>query len=118
MDFTLDEAQQEIADLARRILEDRVDHQRLRMIEGGNEWFDRETYAELAKSGLVGIALREDVGGGGMTLVELGQVLEAQGRTVAPLPLLPTLLPALAIDQFGTAAPPPRILPGVAEGPT
>ena len=90
MDFNLDETQHEIADLARRILEDRVDHLRLKTIEAGSEWFDRETYAELAKAGLIGIALREDVGGGGMGLVELGQVLEAQGRTVAPLPLLPT----------------------------
>ena len=99
MDFNLDETQQEIADLARRILEDRVDHQRLKMIEAGDEWFDRETWAELAKAGLVGIALAEDVGGGGMGLVELGQVLEAQGRTVAPLPLVPTMTAALAFAR-------------------
>jgi 3-oxocholest-4-en-26-oyl-CoA dehydrogenase beta subunit len=116
MDFNLDEAQQEIADLARRILEDRVDHQRLKMIEAGPEWFDRETYAELAKAGLVGIALKEDVGGGGMGLVELGQVLEAQGRTVAPLPLVPTSATALAIDEFGTAKQRAAYLPGVADG--
>lgn len=116
MDFNLDETQQEIADLAKRILTDRVDHQRLKMIEAGNEWFDRETYAELAKAGMVGIALREDVGGGGMGLVELGQVLEAQGRTVAPLPLVPTLGAALAIDAFGSPEQRQAWLPGVADG--
>ncbi|HEX7096953.1 MAG TPA: acyl-CoA dehydrogenase family protein [Acidimicrobiales bacterium] len=116
MDFNLDETQQEIADLARRILEDRVDHQRLKMIEAGDEWFDRETYAELAKAGLVGIALKEDVGGGGMSLVELGLVLEAQGRTVAPLPLVPTMTAALAIDEFGTPEQRQAYLPGVADG--
>ena len=116
MDFNLDETQQEIADLARRILEDRVDHQRLKMIEAGAEWFDRETYAELAKAGLVGIALREDVGGGGLGLVELGQLVEAQGRTVAPLPLVPTLAAALAIDEFGTAKQRATYLPGVVDG--
>ncbi|HEV8296771.1 MAG TPA: acyl-CoA dehydrogenase family protein [Acidimicrobiales bacterium] len=118
MDFNLDETQQEIADLARRILEDRVDHPRLKMIEAGNEWFDRDTFRELAKAGLVGIALREDVGGGGMTIVELAQVLEAQGRTVAPLPLLPTAAAALAIDEYGTPAQRTQYLPGVAEGTT
>jgi 3-oxocholest-4-en-26-oyl-CoA dehydrogenase beta subunit len=118
MDFNLDETQQEIADLALRILEDRVDHQRLKMIEAGDEWFDRETYAELATAGLVGIALKEDVGGGGMGLVELAQVLEAQGRTVAPLPLVPTLAAALAIDEFGTAEQRSSYLPGVADGST
>jgi alkylation response protein AidB-like acyl-CoA dehydrogenase len=116
MDFNLDETQQEIADLARRILEDRVDHQRLKTIEAGAEWFDRETYGELAKAGLVGIALSEDVGGGGMGLVELGQVLEAQGRTVAPLPLLPTTAAALAIDVFGEPAQRQAYLPGVVDG--
>ena len=35
MDFNLDETQQEIADLALRILEDRVDHNRLKEIEAG-----------------------------------------------------------------------------------
>lgn len=116
MDFNLDEAQQEIADLARRILEDRVTHLSIRTIEAGTEWFDRDTWHELAKAGLVGIALREDVGGGGMGLVELGQVLEAQGRTVAPLPLVPTVSAALAIDQFGTLAQRQAWLPGVADG--
>lgn len=118
MDFNLDETQQEIAGLARRILEDRVDHQRLKMIESGTEWFDRDTWAELAKAGLVGIALREDVGGGAMGLVELGQVLVAQGRTVAPLPLLPTTLAALAVDTFGTDEQRRRYLPGVSDGST
>ena len=116
MDFNLDEAQQEIADLARRILEDRVTHLTIRTIEAGTEWFDRDTWHELAKAGLVGISLREDVGGGGMGLVELGQVLEAQGRTVAPLPLVPTVSAALAIDQFGTLAQRQAWLPGVADG--
>jgi alkylation response protein AidB-like acyl-CoA dehydrogenase len=116
MDFNLDETQQEIADLARRILEDRVDHLRLKTIEAGTEWFDRETYLELAKAGLVGIALADDVGGGGMGLVELGQVLEAQGRTVAPLPVLPTNAAALAIDAFGTPQQRQAYLPGVVDG--
>jgi alkylation response protein AidB-like acyl-CoA dehydrogenase len=118
MDFNLDETQQEIADLARRILEDRVTHQSLKTIEAGAEWFDRDTWAELAKAGLVGIALREDVGGGGMNMVETGLVLEAQGRTVAPVPLVPTLGAALAIDQFGTLAQRQAWLPSVADGST
>ncbi len=118
MDFNLDETQQEIADLARRILEDRVTHQSLKTIEAGSEWFDRATWAALAGAGLVGIALREDVGGGAMSLVELGQVLEAQGRTVAPLPLVPTAAAALAIDQFGTLAQRHAWLPAVAAGET
>ena len=116
MDFNLDETQQEIADLARRILEDRVNHLSLKTVEAGIDWFDRDTWQQLAAAGLVSIALREDVGGGGMGLVELGQVLESQGRSVAPLPLVPTAAAALAIDQFGTVAQRQDWLPGVGEG--
>ena len=118
MDFNLDEAQQEIADLARRILEDRVTHLSIKTNEAGTEWFDRDTWNELAKAGLVGIALREDVGGGGMGMVELGQVCEAQGITVAPIPLVPTVAAALAIDQFGTVSQRQAWLPGVSDGST
>jgi 3-oxocholest-4-en-26-oyl-CoA dehydrogenase beta subunit len=116
MDFNLDEPQQEIADLALRIFEDRVDHNRLKEIEAGPDWFDRETYNELAKAGLVGIALSEDVGGGAMTLLEAALVVEQQGRTVAPMPLLPTVVAALAIDAFATKAQRARYLPGVCDG--
>lgn len=118
MNFNLDETQQEIAELARRILEDRVDHKRLKEIEAGLHWFDRETYGELAGAGLVGIALGEDVGGGGMTAIEAGLVCEQQGRTVAPLPLLPTMVAAMAIDKFGSKAQRKAYLPGVCDGST
>jgi 3-oxocholest-4-en-26-oyl-CoA dehydrogenase beta subunit len=118
MDFTLNEEQQAVADLARQIFEDRVDHQSLKQVEAGSEWFDRETWATIAEAGLVGIAIGEQHGGGGMGLVELGQVLEAQGRSVVPLPLLPTTAAALAVDELGTDAQRSRILPGVAAGTT
>jgi alkylation response protein AidB-like acyl-CoA dehydrogenase len=118
MDFTLSEEQQAVADLARQIFEDRVDHQTLKQVEAGTDWFDRETWSTIAEAGLVGIAIAEEHGGGGMTLVELGQVLEAQGRSVVPLPLLPSSTAALAIGQFGSADQQARILPGVAAGTT
>ena len=118
MDFTLDEEQQAVADLASQILGDRLTMERHAEIEQGDEWFDRDTYAELAKSGLVGIALSEDVGGGGLDLVGLGMVLRAQGATAAPMPLLPTGLASLAIDQFGSDEQRKTWLPGVCDGST
>ena len=118
MDFTLDEEQQAVADLANQILGDRLTMERLAEIEAGDEWFDRETYAELAKAGLVGIALGSDVGGGGLDAVALGLVLRAQGAAVAPMPLLPTGLASLAVDRFGSDEQRSRLLPGVADGST
>ena len=116
MDFTLNEEQQAVADLANRIMGDRLDMERLMEIEASDEWFDRDLYAELASAGLVGIGLGEDVGGGGLDLIAVGQVLEAQGRHVAPLPLWSGMLAALAVDAFGSDEQRQRELPGCVDG--
>lgn len=116
MDFTLSEEQQAVAELANRIMGDRLDMERLMAIEASDEWFDRDVYADLAAAGLVGIGLDEDVGGGGLDLIAVGQVLEAQGRHVAPVPLWSGTLAALAVDAFGTDEQRQRELPGCANG--
>ncbi len=119
MDFSFSETQNEIGELARKILTDRVTTVRLKEIEAGGEWFDRETWQELAKADVLGLAIPEANGGAGLGFMELLQVLEAQGRTVAPLPLLPTLVcAALPIAEFGTDAQKAAWLPGVAAGTT
>jgi 3-oxocholest-4-en-26-oyl-CoA dehydrogenase beta subunit len=119
MDFSLSEEQEATRDLARQILSDRITHERLKEIEAGGEGFDRETWAELAKAGLLGIALPEDVGGSGLGFVALGLLLEETGRTVAPVPVLPTVvLGALPIAQFGTSDQQQAYLPGVVDGDT
>ncbi|WP_420637949.1 acyl-CoA dehydrogenase family protein [Candidatus Poriferisocius sp.] len=116
MDFTLTEEQQAVAELADQIMGDRCDMERLMEIEAAGEWFDRDLYRELADAGLVGIGLGEDVGGGGLDLVAVGQLLEAQGRHVAPLPLWSGGLAALAVDTFGSDEQRQRELPGFTAG--
>ena len=116
MDFSLDESQQAVADLADQILESRVTPEGIKEIEDAGSWYDRDTYAELAKAGLCGIGLGEDVGGGGMGILEVAQVMEAMGRHVAPLPLWSCALAAMAIDRFGSDEQRQRELPGAADG--
>src|SRR5436305_5455127 len=119
MDFSFSEEQQEIQKLAAQILGDKVTHERLKEMEGSPEWFDRDLWAELAKAGLVGIALPDDVGGGGFGVLEASLVLEEIGRTVAPVPYYATvILGALPIAEFGSEEQRKRLLPGVAEGET
>jgi alkylation response protein AidB-like acyl-CoA dehydrogenase len=119
MDFGLTEEQEATRDLARQILSDRSTHERLKEIEAGGDGFDRDTWAELAKAGLLGIALPEDAGGSGLGFVALCQLLEEIGRTVSPVPVLPTVvLGALPIATFGTDAQRQQHLPGVVEGDT
>ena len=117
MDFTLNEAQKAVADLAAQILSDRLDTEHLLAIEEtGDAWFDADLWASLATAGLLGIALGEDVGGGGLDAVALAILLRAQGNHVAPLPLLPHGVASLAVDRFGSEEQRSRLLPGCVDG--
>ena len=103
MDFTLNDEQTEIRGLARQILSDRMNLGHLRALDDSVDWFDRDTWAELAKANLLGIGLPESVGGLGYGFLELCLLLEEQGRAVAPMPLLHTLVTgAETINRFGS----------------
>ena len=105
MDFSLSEEQQELAGLAARILEDRMGLQHLKARDRSDDWYDLDTWHEFAKANLLGIALPESVGGLGMGFLDLCMVLREVGRTVAPLPVIPTLVSAaLPIARYGTDA--------------
>ena len=117
MDFSFTDGQREVSALAERIFGDRVTAARLAEVESGAERIDRELWATLADAGLLGLAVPEQYGGGGLGLVELCLLLEQQGRRVAPVPLHSTLVAgALPIAAFGSTAQQQRWLPAVAAG--
>jgi alkylation response protein AidB-like acyl-CoA dehydrogenase len=106
VDFALSEEQEAMADLAGRIFTEKLPPERLREIEldPAARWFAEDVWNELAKSDLLGVCLPESVGGGGYGFVEACLLAEQQGRAVAPVPLVPTLvLGALPIARFGSA---------------
>ena len=105
MDFALDENQEELRGLAARILEDRTGLQHLKERDRSDDWYDRDTWTELAKANLLGIALPESAGGLGFGYLDLCLFLREVGRYVAPLPAIPTLVAgALPIARFGSDA--------------
>jgi len=117
MDFSYSEDQQALQELARKILEERATHDRLKEVKKTAERVDLELWRELAKSNLLGIAIPESFGGNGTGLAELVILLEEIGRAVAPLPVLATLVEAaLPIAAFGSEAQKKRWLPAVASG--
>lgn len=117
MDFDLSDEQQTVRDLATQIFEGHATVERVKEIEGGIERFDRALWAELAKANVLGLSLPEADGGSGFGIVEACLVLEQQGRRVAPVPLLPTVLTAaLPIAEFGSNEQRRRWLPGVIAG--
>lgn len=115
MDFNLNEQEQAVSDLAMQILGDKVDHDRLKEVEASADWFAADEWMLMADAGLVGIALPESHGGGGLGIIEAGLVCEAVGRHVAPVPALPTMLAAMTIAEFADDAA-AEILPGVCDG--
>ena len=118
MDFSFSEEQQALRDLAERIIGDKATIERVVEVERRtDERVDRDLWAALAASQLLGVAIPEEFGGLGFTILELTLVLEQQGRFVAPVPLLPTLvLGALPIAEFGAPAQKERWLRAVAQG--
>ena len=90
MDFTLSEAQTELAGLARKILTERDTPER--------QW------ADLASAGVLAAGLPEALGGAGLGFLEQCSVLAEIGRAVSPVPYLSSVvLGAGAIASFGSA---------------
>ena len=117
MDFVLTDEQTAIGDLASQILTERSTPERVREIEGGDDWFDADLWAELAKADLLGLCLPTAHGGGGFGPFELALLLEQVGKAVAPVPVHATLaLGALPLAEFGSAEQQAAWLPGVATG--
>ncbi len=116
MDFHLDEELVDLQRLARDILTDKAPTDRVRAVEASESRVDEALWGELAKAGLLGIALPEEHGGAGLGLDALCVLLEEQGRFVAPVPVWPASVAALAVAAHGTDAQRARVLPGAVDG--
>jgi len=101
MDFELDETQREIARLADQVLAREPD----------------EAWKELARSGLLGLAVPAEQGGDGLGLLDVAVVLTGVGRHAANVPALATLATGvLPVAQWGDAALHRGLLPAVGAG--
>lgn len=118
MDFSLNDEQTALVALADQILTEKATHESLRAIERGTgPRFDAELWKTLGTSGLIGVALPEAYGGAGMSFLEFSAILEKVGRTVAPVPLLETIVfGGLPLMAYGTEAQKQAWLPGIASG--
>ncbi len=119
MDFAFTEDQKAIQDLARQIISDRATDDRVKQLAEDPAWYDDDLWQELANASLLGVALREEHGGGGFGMTELAGLCEEVGRCIAPLPALSTLvLGALPIQEFGSDEQKKSVLADVAAGKT
>ncbi|MEO0881284.1 MAG: acyl-CoA dehydrogenase family protein [Pseudomonadota bacterium] len=118
MTFILTEDQQMLRDTALAFARDELPTTHLRALrDAGANGVDPETRKKLAELGFFGVIIPDEPGGEHFGLVGLGQILEAQGRTLAVTPLLQTaLIAASAIQLSGDADLAGEWLPKIAMG--
>ena len=77
---------------------------------------DDALWKELSELGWPGIAISEDNGGQGLGPIELSILCEELGRTIAPVPFLPSVLASTLIEHAGSSEQHERWLGGLASG--
>src|SRR5271170_4865410 len=119
MDFSFDEVETAVSELARKIFRERVTPASLKQVESEPDHIDRALWKELAAADLLGTSLPQSDGGSGHGFLATCSLLVEAGAAVAPVPLWPTLvLGAMPIARFGTGDQRRRWLDGVAAGET
>jgi len=98
----LNHEQDEIRGVARSFLQARFPSDRIRELMATEDGFEQSSWEEIADLGWVGIALPEEQGGAGYTIVERCLLLEEMGRVLFPDPFLSSAV--LAGDAVAIAA--------------
>lgn len=117
MDFSYSEEQLEVRALAEKILADQTQPERLSVVESSEQGFDEQLWQDLAKAGILGVSIHESYGGMGFGYETLCLAAEEVGRTVAPIPFIPTLVSAAAtLQRFAPENIRSAYLPNVVSG--
>lgn len=117
MDFSYDETQQAVANLAATVLRGEPDHARVDHALAGDAGYDETAWKAMAQAGLLALAIPERLGGDGFGPVEVAAVLAEVGRQTLPLPALATLsLGVLPVAALGSDEVQQALLPEVADG--
>jgi alkylation response protein AidB-like acyl-CoA dehydrogenase len=102
MYFDLTDEQQAIKSTARDFLAARYKSERIRELADSAAGFEQSDWEEMAGLGWPGLALPEEWGGQGLSIVELAVLFEELGYALAPTPLLSNTVAGLALAANGT----------------
>lgn len=116
MDFSMSSEQAAIRDLATDVFREHGSDEHVRRCGDAGETFDAHLWKTLCETGLVNVALPEALGGSGLGMLELGLVLQQQGRYLGAVPLWSHALATSAIATQGQASLRERVLPALVEG--
>jgi alkylation response protein AidB-like acyl-CoA dehydrogenase len=120
VNFAFSEEQDQLREAVRKFLEAKSPESDVRRLMETTEGYDPAVWKQMANElGLQSLAIPEAFGGQGYTFVELGIVLEEQGRALLCAPYFSTVvLAANAILNAGTDDEKTALLPGIAAGET
>jgi alkylation response protein AidB-like acyl-CoA dehydrogenase len=117
MDFDYSPEQNLLRESVQRFLAERYTLDARRRIVDSEPGSSAEIWRRFAEHGWLGVALPEDVGGYGGSLVDLAIVAQEFGRALVVEPFLATVaLGAVLVDRLGTPAQRRAILPRVIAG--
>ena len=117
MDFRLTEEQEELASTLRSLLGKRAGSAAVRAAADSDDGHDLELWQLLCEQiGAAALAIPEEYDGAGFSLFETLIVLDELGRSLAPSPLLASLVAAEALLAGGDADACARLLPRIASG--
>ena len=102
MEFGFSEEQQQVRELARKILSEQVTPESLSAYdEYCSPRFDGALWQQLADAGLTGVCAEERYGGMGFGFMEQALFIEEVGRSIAPVPAIAHCVSALLpIQRF------------------
>ena len=120
MNFAFTEEQEELRKTVRAFLEAKSPETAVREQMETDAGYDAAVWSQMGEQlGLQGLAIPEEFGGSGYTFVELGIVLEEQGRALLCAPFFSTVvLAANTLLHSGDDAAKAAHLPGIASGET
>ena len=120
MNFAFTEEQEELRKTVRAFLEAKSPETAVREQMETDSGYDAAVWGQMGEQlGLQGLAIPEEFGGSGYTFVELGIVLEEQGRALLCAPFFSTVvLAANTLLHSGDDAAKAAFLPGIASGET
>jgi len=117
MEFAWSEEQQELAATVRSLLAKRADSAAVRAAMVSETGYDESLWQTLCEQiGVAALAIPEDYDGAGFSLLESFIVLEEIGRSLAPSPLLASLVTSEALLAGADDEAKTRLLPQIAAG--
>ncbi len=117
MEFALSEEQGELASTVRAVLTKQADSTAVRAAIATDEGYDKALWSTLCEQvGVAALAIPEEYDGAGATFFETAVVLEELGRSLAPSPLLASVIAGEALLAGGSDDAKARLLPRIAAG--